>query len=87
MKVHTDMLAVLNHHFIEQLGIDLILRFYAGENFIDCGFDGNHQLLFPLKKLFLLGHTGQKHLLSFDSRILFFSLRKVFLFGHLPREV
>uniref|UniRef100_UPI0040290AE2 hypothetical protein n=1 Tax=Faecousia sp. TaxID=2952921 RepID=UPI0040290AE2 len=87
MKVHTDMLAVLNHHFIEQLGIGLVLRFYAGEDFIDCGFDGNHQLLFPLTKLLLLGHTGQELLLGFDSRILFSSLRKVFLFGHLPREV
>ena len=87
MKVHTDMLAVLNHHFIEQLGVDLILRFYTGENFIDCGFDGNHQLFFPPKKLLLLGHTGQKRLLGFDGRILFPSLRKVFFFGHLPREV
>ena len=87
MKVHTDMLAVLNHHFIEQLGVDLILRFYAGENFINCVFDGNHQLLFLPKKLLLLGHTGQERLLGFDGRILFFPLRKVFLFGHLPREV
>lgn len=87
MKVHVDMFAVLYHHFIEQLCVDLILRFYTGENFIDCGFDGNHQLFFPPKKLLLLGHTGQECLLGFDGRILFFPLRKVLLFGHLPREV
>ena len=81
------MLAVLNHHFIEQLGIGLVLRFYAGENFIDCGFDGNHQLLFPMTKLLLMGHTGQERLLGFDGSILFFPLRKVLLFGNLPREV
>ena len=81
------MFAVLYHHFIEQLGVDLILRFYTGEDFIDCGFDGNHQLLFPPKELLLLGHTGQECLLGFDSRILFFSLCKVLLFGYLPGEV
>ena len=85
MKVHTDMLAVLNHHFIEQLGIGLVLRFYAGENLIDCGFDGNLQLLFPMTKLLLMRHIGQELLLGFDGSILFFPLRKVLLFGHLPR--
>lgn len=81
------MLAVLNHHFIEQLGIDLVLCFYAGEDFVDCVFDGNQQLILPLKKLFLLEHTGQERLLDFDGSILFPTLRKVILLGHLPGEV
>ena len=39
MKIDADMSAVLYHHFFEQLGVNLVLRFYAGEDIIDCGFD------------------------------------------------